>query len=180
VIVIDIGCLRQGDEESVYTLVDRFRPHLLLGFDIHPDLEAGMEWVDDTLVWRQRAAAWIEDGTIPIRVMGACTSVAVNTRPYEKLERVTCFDLCSLIAALSGPIVLKFDAEGVEYPILHKIVEQGLDDHLELVIVEWHDGVYAHDLSRSRPVLSCPVEEWERPKRGTPSGPTSGVVRSFA
>lgn len=179
--VIDIGCLEHGEEESVHALVERFRPDILFGFDTHPDLREGMELVDGVPVVRRRAAAWTHTGTVPVQIMGACTGVAIHgMRPYQNPSLAPCFDLCSLISSLPGRIVLKLDAEGSEYPLLNAISERGLDEQLELVLVEWHDGVYARGLNTPRPSLSCSVEEWERPSRGTPAGPTSKVVRSLA
>lgn len=185
-IVVDVGAKEWGDEESVRLLASRFRPETLFAFDIHPEFDEGMEWLDAgdgfmTLVERRRAAAWTEEGTVEARLMGICTGVnGTAVRPYERLAEVPCFDLCAFLDRLEGEIVLKLDCEGSEYPLLEAIAEQGLDERLKLVIVEWHDGVYAHGLCRGRrPQLRCPVEEWGHPDRPTPRGPTSRILRSF-
>ncbi len=181
-IVVDIGCMEQGPEESVQRLINRFHPDILFGFDPYPDLAEGVERVDSTIVVRTRAAAWTHTGTIPIRIKGICTGVAVNhIRPYENTVEMPCFDLCAFLAPLGEGVVLKLDCEGAEYPLLAAIVAADLDLRLELVLVEWHDGVYAHGLMTKRPRLRCPVEVWERPERPNmyhPLGPTSAVLGS--
>lgn len=160
-IVIDVGCHPQGPEESVYNLIERFQPDLLLGFDPYPELVEGVECVGDTLVVRRRVAAWTRADIMPIRVEGITTGLTMFGDPDH--VPVKSFDLPGLIEALpaTAGIVLKLDAEGVEYPILADIVERDIDLLLERVLVEWHPEETAHDMwIEPRPVLRCIVEEW--------------------
>lgn len=181
-IVLDVGAVPWGREESVGPLIERFAPRLLLAFDPHPEMVEGFEVHGDTLVVGRRAAAWTHGGSILVRLNKIITAPAMDRiRPYEEVVEVDCFDLCELINALpaSEGIVLKLDCEGSEYPLLNALAEKGLDTKLELVLVEWHTGIYAHGMETRRPQLSCPLELWDAPTRPPPSprGPTDAILR---
>lgn len=164
-IVVDIGCARQENEESVYTLCDRFKPNILFGFD--PELEHGsIELLGKTTIVRSKKAAWIEDGHLPWISSGITSGVPRGDHPGE--FEVECFDVTSFLHALPGRLVVKLDCEGCEYPIMRALRQQGIDRRLELVLVEWHsgptpegwyDGKGWEDMGRTR--LRCPVEDWQ-------------------
>jgi hypothetical protein len=157
VIVVDIGCHPQGPEESVYKLTERFAPDILFGFDPFPGMEEGIEHAGGTLIVRRRAAAWTHTGTMRLRVDGDCTGVDQHGDAL-----VECFNFPAWLRALPPNVetVAKFDAEGAEYPLLDAVGDQGLDERLALVIVEWHPPETAHGWFAERPTLRCPVEEW--------------------
>ena len=163
-IVVDVGCHPQGAEESVHNLCRRFQPSILFGFDPYPALEEGVEWVGSTLVVRRRLAAWINLGMVPFKVDGIASRVTND----EGDSHVRCFDLSEFLMTLPTPIILKLDAEGSEFPILHHLAARGGDERLDLVLVEWHEGVdpggdyFGGTWSEiGRPELKCPVEFWQ-------------------
>lgn len=156
-IVVDVGAMLQGPEESVHKLIDRFQPELLYAFDPHPAFVEGVDRIDDTVVVSRRAAAWTKDGYVGLLVDGICTGVDHAGVP------VRCFDLAAWLWTLpfaGGGVVLKLDAEGAEYPLLHEVGLSSVDAYLDRVIVEWHPPETAHGFYGDRPVLRCPVEEW--------------------
>jgi FkbM family methyltransferase len=180
-IVVDVGACHWGQEESVEQLIERFAPRLLLAYDPHPAMIPGKERIDGTLVVRYRKAVWTHNGTVPMRMNKIITAPAMDRiRPYEKIEDVPCVDIVWLLQEqLSDEeVVLKLDCEGCEYPLLAAVREADLDLRLKLVLVEWHTGIYAHGMETRRPVLRCPVEEWDRPTRPapTPRGPTTTTL----
>lgn len=154
-IVVDVGCMTFGGDESVRMLTKRFAPDVLFGFDPHSQLDEGIELVDSTVVIRRRLAAWTTDGVIPYVEDGLRSG-------YERDGReVPCFDLAAFLRTLPEGFVLKLDCEGCEYPLLAAFVNAGQDLRASLVLVEWHDTERAHGLERRfRPALSCSVEEW--------------------
>jgi hypothetical protein len=156
-IVVDVGAMRQGPEESVQKLIDRFHPDLYFAFDPHPEFEEGVETIDGTLVVSRRAAAWTHTGTMRLRVDGDSTGIDQHGDAL-----VECFNFPAWLRALPPNVetVAKFDAEGAEYPLLDAVGDQGLDERLALVIVEWHPVETAHGWFAERPPLGCPVEEW--------------------
>lgn len=162
-IVVDVGCMPHGREESVRKLIGRFQPDILFGFDPHPDLVEGVEHAGDTVVVRKRAAAWIFGGQTLFKIDGICSGVAACDIAKDGTVMVDCFDLAAWLRALPvGEVVLKLDAEGAEYPLLARLHESGLDGRLQRVIVEWHPPDTAHGLYTAvRPELRCDVEEWE-------------------
>jgi hypothetical protein len=162
-IVVDVGCHPQGPEESVHRLIDRFSPDLLLGFDPDPSLAEGVERVGGTVVVRRRAPAWVDASQVRVVLDGITTGVEPHFAggPADDSVSMTAIDLPALLAALpDGEVVLKVDAEGVEYPLLRCLAASGLDRRLARVLVEWHPPETAHGLYDDRPELACPVEEW--------------------
>lgn len=169
-IVIDLGCCsyeRNGRlEDSIQTLIKRFKPAVLFGFDPHPGLPDGVGQVYGTTVITARRAAWNAEGDIGLELQGNCTHV-VPTRPWGNgLDYASAFDIAAWVRALpDAKIVLKIDVEGAEYVLLPHLIEQGLMDRFSLLLVEWHSGQYANGYETDREDIlagtECPVEEWQ-------------------
>lgn len=166
-IVIDVGCHYQPPEESVHRLIERFHPELLIGIDPDPDLDEGIEQVDGTTILRVRRVAWITAQPQPVEYDGICTGV--DFTPNRPTVLTPAVDLLALLAMLPGRPILKLDCEGAEYELLGAIHDEGLDEELGLVLVEWHPADLATDHGRGwnrqqivafAGELRCPVEEW--------------------
>lgn len=154
-IVVDLGCVDYfapepgfPDDLSIGPLIERFQPEVLYGFD--PLLEeADVDIRAGTLVLLEPKAAWTYDGFVGIRPRGMSTNVfetPVGTTP--------CFDLARFIRGLpEDEIVVKFDVEGAEYPLLQHLHRTGADERIALILMEWHD--------EARISVRCPIEEWE-------------------
>lgn len=166
-IVVDVGAMRQGPEESTLKLVERFQPQVLFGFDPHPDFVEGVATIDGTVVVNRRVAAWTHGGAVRFVEDGICSGVEQDrseTRRSLRTRRskdVECFILAFLLRTLPAGVVLKLDCEGAEYPLLSQIAATRADERLALVLVEWHPEETAHGhFMAERPTLRCPVEEW--------------------
>ena len=160
-IVVDLGCMPHNNDRSVEPLIERFQPEVLFGFDPHPDLVEGIEVIAGTVVVRRRMAAWLHDGTVPLKVDGICTGV-----DGDGPVRAQCFSLISFLRTLTvDGLVLKLDVEGGEYPLLADVAGADLDLRLGRVLVEWHTGTFAHGFETERPSLRCPVEAWSLTSR---------------
>lgn len=62
-----------------------------------------------------------------------------NVDPHSSVE-VEVIDLAEFIASLEGPIkLLKLDVEGVECPILNRLIDTGVVRRIERILVETHD-----------------------------------------
>jgi FkbM family methyltransferase len=179
-IVVDVGACTWGREESVNQLVERFAPRLLLAFDPHPAYESGHEQINGTVVIKEQAAVWTHDGTVPVRMNKIITAPAMDRiRPYEEIKDVPCVDLVRLVRDLGDEeIVIKLDCEGSEYPLLAALRDSDMDLRIQLILVEWHSGIYAHGMETRRPQVRCPMEQWDAPTRPPPSpkGPTTTTL----
>src|SRR5215467_10472758 len=98
VIVVDIGCASyasaDGQEDSIITLLHRFKPLLLWGFDPYPEMRDGAGNMLGALVMTRRAAAWTHDGKISL-ALGRNTSHVSDVG-----EPVACFDLAAWLKTL--------------------------------------------------------------------------------
>ena len=164
-IVVDLGCCSYqrgaGVEDSILTLVKRFSPQVLFGFDPHPALTEGVGKVHGTTVLTTRRAAWTRTGKIGLELQGNCTHVDDRGEEWVK-----CFDLASWVRALPDvKIVLKVDVEGAEYVLLPYLIQNDLIDRFTRILVEWHTGQYANGYESDRKSIlakiSCPVEDWQ-------------------
>lgn len=164
-IVVDIGCCsyeRNGRvDDSIHTLIKRFKPTVLFGFDPHPGLPDAVGQVYGTSVITSRRAAWMNDGKINLELQGNCTHVVSHGGNLVKS-----FDVAAWVRALPDvSTVLKMDVEGAEYILLPYLIEQGLMDRFSRVLVEWHTGKYANGYESDRASIlegiECPVEEWK-------------------
>ena len=182
--VLDLGCFPHGHEVSIETLIDRFMPHELYGFDPFPELLEGETVVERrrlgapgvfrTVVRLERKAAWTEDGEVEIALVRgerAWDTTAMrdkNSRGEWSGERlrVPCFDLSRFILALPAHahLIVKMDVEGAEFPLLEHLLATGADSRIGRVLVEWHDqkmrGAYSHLRRELEQRLRCPLEEW--------------------
>lgn len=159
-IVVDVGAMTHGTDQSVAPLIERFQPELLFAFDPHPDFVEGVERIDGTLVVSRRAAAWISDTDVSLKVDGMRTG-AVKNGTGDRWEEA--FNLASWLRTLPldhEEVVLKLDAEGAEYLLLRDVCDQGLDTRLARVLVEWHSPEKAHGWHTERLALRCPLEAW--------------------
>jgi hypothetical protein len=177
VIVIDVGCMTYGGDNSVDYLLAEYHPRELFGFD--PALDADSDTVTDwgCPVELRKAAAWTYDGTIGFNVRGLGGHVDPDSRAV-----FAAVDLARFIHDLTyDKIILKMDAEGAEYTVLPHLIEQGADLKLELALIEWHceacglggNGRHRDGCSfdreswweRRRSVelaMRCPCGEWNR------------------
>ena len=148
-------------EDSIATLVKRFKPAVLFGFDPHPGLMDAVGQVYGTTVVTSRRAAWTNDEDVGLSLQGNCTHVD----PDEK-QRARAFDIAAWVRTLpEARIVLKVDVEGAEYVLLPHLIRHGLMDRFSRLLVEWHSGQYANGYEVERASIlagiECPVEEWQ-------------------
>jgi hypothetical protein len=163
VIVVDLGCATHDGEESIGPLIEHYDPDLFLGFDPSPTLVESEGMEDGVMIVLKRMAAWIEDGEIPFVAEG------LRSRVGEGLARVPCFDLAVFLAALPATdgLIVKFDVEGAEVPLLERLHETEVDGRIRECLVEWHDDKPywppGYDERRARLLerLRCRVDPWE-------------------
>jgi hypothetical protein len=164
-IVVDLGCCsyeRNGRlEDSIHTLIKRFKPAVLFGFDPHPGLPDAVGQVYGTTVITSRRAAWTDDEDVGLCLQGNCTHVDSHEE-----QRAKAFDIAAWVRTLpEARIVLKVDIEGAEYVLLPHLIRHGLMDRFSHVLVEWHTGEFANGYESERASIlagiQCPVEEWQ-------------------
>lgn len=164
-IVVDLGCAgyeREGGmEDSILTLVKRFSPTVLYGFDPHPAVRDGIGKLHGTVVITARRAAWTDDAKVGISLQGNCTHI-----DFDEEARTQAFDIVPWVRSLpEARIVLKVDVEGAEYVLLPHLIEHGLIEKFSRILIEWHDGREANGLESDRESILAqipvPVEEWQ-------------------
>ncbi len=164
-IVVDLGCCsyQRGNqlEDSIQTLIKRFSPTVLFGFDPHPGLPDTVGQVYGTTVITSRRAAWTNDEAVGLCLQGNCTHVDLDEE-----ARTKAFDIAAWVRTLpEARIVLKVDVEGAEYVLLPHLIAHGLMDRFSHVLVEWHSGELANGYESDREAIlagiPCPVEEWQ-------------------
>ena len=164
-IVVDLGCCsyeRNGRvDDSIQTLIKRFSPTVLFGFDPHPGLPDAVGQVYGTTVITSRRAAWTNDEDVGLTLQGNCTHVDLDEK-----QRTKAFDIAAWVRALPATrVVLKVDVEGAEYVLLPHLIRHGLIDRFSHILVEWHTDGYANGFESDRASIlaeiPCPVEEWK-------------------
>ncbi len=77
---------------------------------------------------------------------GTFDSTALNANAYSIDEiEVECIDLSEFISALGRPVrFLKLDIEGSEIAVLHRLIDSGAVDAVDLIAVETHERHMPH------------------------------------
>ncbi len=165
-IVIDLGCQPQRIDRSIEPLIDRFDPEMLYGFD--PAASPPYRYkTGQTMVRLDRSAAWVHNGTLQFSARtGIEGTVMSESSAWNGRERpVPCFDFPAWLGGFAtDEVILKLDIEGAELPVLEKMIKDGTDDRISLLLVEWHDDYFDRSFTRRRKkvekTLRCPVEIW--------------------
>lgn len=147
-IVVDLGCLDFGYQDSVGALIEEYQPDRLYGFDPHSNLKTEMYWRDGVLVDLRCQAAWLYDGQVNFHENGTSSKIDDSGVP------VYCIDFSKWMES-HGPAVVKMDIEGAEHQLLERMVTDGTDSLIEELVIEWHDGA-----ERIVDRLSCPIRAW--------------------
>lgn len=89
-----------------------------------------------------RKAVWTEDGEVEFR-LGARNDSSHIDGIRDSVDRkvtVPCVDFSKFIAELpqDSLIICSFDVEGAEYPILRKMLKDGVAKRLTLLDIEFH------------------------------------------
>lgn len=165
VIVVDVGCASwttKDDkiEDSIMSLIQRFKPKILFGFDPIPYVNDGVGMIEGTMVVTAQRAAWTHSGIETYAFDRNCSHIGGED------AKVACFDLVAFLRGLPGPeIILKMDIEGAEYELLPHLIENDAMGNVSRLLIEWHTGKYRNDFdgwSREdiESKLTCTVEEW--------------------
>ncbi len=163
-VVVDLGSATHGEHESVTHLTARFSPSLYWAFD-----PLGVNKRDETDVCDFRyvaAAAWTSSGIISLGVgtdgMNATVMEDKSTRgEWKRSIIVPCFDFSTFVAFAEKIDVVKMDIEGAEYPVLEKMVAEGTDRKIGLLLIEWHDHLASDYTPRRLNLLNALHCEWD-------------------
>lgn len=63
---------------------------------------------------------------------------------------VPCKDILEIIPINNQPFCLKVDAEGAEYDILERLIDDPRAEYIDRLYVEWHDRKLSSDNSRAQ------------------------------
>jgi FkbM family methyltransferase len=111
------------------------------------------------IIW---GAAWISDGRIDLYESGPSAAATVmlgkiekNGWPqidYKKGVSVPCFDFSAWLQRTISPsdhVVVKFNIEGAEYPLLERMIENGSLRLISRLMCKWHIGHFP-DVAQQR------------------------------
>ncbi len=162
--MVDLGCQPHGTDYSIEPLIKRFAPKVLLGFD--PASTRSCHELEGTDVVITASAAWVHDGEMQLSGEGDKATIMAGSSAGNGTElTVPCFDFSSWLRRLNSPkVIVKMDIEGAELPVLEKVVKDGNDDRISLLLLEWHDQFFDESYGERRAkveaALRCPVEVW--------------------
>lgn len=170
-IFIDLGCF-DGDTIAEFKNWSKLAyPKAeweIHGFDPNPDLEK--DWRREEGVTFEASAAWLYDGTIALTVRPPDRPYGSTVMPEKvdwgqgKIVTVPCFDFAKYLEQFKNDfVIVKMDIEGAELPVLTHLIEQGADQFIGKLMVEWHDAkmpAYPSNRQWILDNLSCEVIEW--------------------
>lgn len=150
-VVVDVGCAIHDPTvpESVVSLIEKFRPVALYGFDPLMTVDVEKSEHDGTKVELYQMAAWTHTGSVGFDRNGISSHVNDGGVP------VPCVDFAKWLnnsaKKWDDEIIVKLDIEGGEYALLDALEAADADRHVDLFLIEWHSG--------PRPVRR-PVQDW--------------------
>lgn len=152
--VIDVGCADHGGDQSVRPLIEEFHPDRLLGFDPELDYSVTKLNIAGTSVELRKRIAWVKDGSVEFVHAGLGTRVEEGSRLWVRCDNLGRVIREELVEC--DRLILKMDAEMSEYQLLPVLIEQGLDERIELLLIEWHcpecrNGDWSHNPDCSIP-----------------------------
>jgi hypothetical protein len=165
VIVVDLGCAPHEGEQSVPSLLKRYRPKILYGFD--PDIDPALRAIG----WLSSAqAAWTYDGHTELGCGGPNSLYDTIVGDYtahdvwSRTRTVRCFDFAQWLLDHPEPTVVKMNIEGAEYTLLEHILDRHADRHVVEWLIAWHDeqmpDSYAERKENILGRLKAPVRPW--------------------
>ena len=94
-----------------------------------------------------RKAIWIEDGEIEFVIGGRDDASYINSLQEGEPQTITvpCIDFSKFVSGLEGTIVCSMDAEGAEFPVLQKMLDDGTASKLALLDIEFHHRITKRD-----------------------------------
>lgn len=119
-----------------------FEPNLEL------NVEESLKRFPFKAVWIKKAV-WTEDGEVEFRVGGREDASHIDTirESTDKKITVPCIDFSRFIAELpqDATIVCSFDAEGAEFPIFRKMLEDKTAQRISVLDIEFHHRLLSYE-----------------------------------
>ena len=147
---IDLGCGKGEtiEEFNNWKVLFNQEPFKIYGFDPNPGFSE--EWAkmrkERPEVKLIQAAAWTKDGKIDFSSHPNSESSSImkekNTYKDGKIITVPCFDFSFWLKSIIKPndfVLVKMDIEGAEMELLPKMIKEGTDELISILLVEWHD-----------------------------------------
>lgn len=97
-----------------------------------------------------KKAVWIEDGELDFVLGGRDDASYISEIHHEAVPevaiKVPCIDFSRFVRELpEGVIVCSMDAEGAEFPVLQKMLDEGTASRLALLDIEFHHRITGRD-----------------------------------
>ena len=101
--------------------------------------------------------AWIYDGIIDYSLISednVSNSIIQYKKGYfdNKIIKVKCFDFSKFLEKFKeyGQVIVKMDIEGAEYEILDKVINDGNDDIITILLCEFHLNKFNNEEYRKK------------------------------
>jgi len=155
-VYIDIGCY-DGDTVREFRnwgkmLHDDWE---IYAFDPNPRFQAKWNKMTNEHTHFERKAAHNYNGEVDftLRPVNAPygSTIMREKRDWGMGEVLTakCFDFSQWIKRFADDfVIVKFDAEGAEFPILNKMIDDGTYNIMDIALIEWHDGKMTGEYNR--------------------------------
>jgi len=151
----------------------------IISFEPIPYFARGIQeiWKDDESVDIVNAAVWIEEGISEFQLSSTITDgSSLLKEPVKEGEgeylsiQVNTFDFSNFLKQFKEKnfkLVVKFDIEGAEYHVLHKMIEEGTINYIDEFWGEWHEPktdeqkIYQKEIFNYLKDNNIIVIEWE-------------------
>lgn len=175
-VFIDLGCFDGDTVRQFYgwaNLIDDPKEFYIYGFDPTPRYKKNwksMESENSRLKFYQKAVSTY-DGKVDYCLRpenepyGSSTTKSKLDYGMGDIIEVDCIDFSDWIKQFKNDyVIVKMDIEGAEYEVLEKMIQDGTDEIMDTLLVEWH-GRKRKDDNPSRQDnitknLRCEVKAW--------------------
>ena len=162
-IFIDLGAF-DGDtikEFLKWQYITGKKDWKIYGFEPNPDCIDQINWLNNNYsnVNIYNKAAWNCKDSIEFTVRPKSTplgSTAIKAKRdwgQGQVIRVAAIDFSEWLkenVKKKDYVIVKCDIEGSEYPVLKKVIDDGNDKLIDLIMVEWHDSKIRSNLPKQR------------------------------
>lgn len=171
-VFIDVGCFDGDTIKQFCNWKNLITPDnwMIYGFDPNPRFKDIWKKMSDHTIKIEQSAAYTYNGEIEytLRPLDAPLGSTVMKEKVDwgmgDILKVPCFDFAEFVKQNHGDYtIVKMDAEGAEFPILDHLIEQGADEFIDILLIEWHDTKLPRRKSNKGEILSklsCEVYQW--------------------
>jgi len=143
-VFIDIGAHNGNSVNFFKNNWEDYKKFEIHSFECNPIFKNTLNKIDG--IWFHNLAAWIYNGVVDFYVGDELSSTLIKEKETGNIDvknpiQVECIDLSEWIVNnfdINDYIILKIDAEGAEYKILNKMIDDKSIRYINELYGEWH------------------------------------------